>query len=79
MGLGVNDKVNSFGVTVFAGWGSADSYLYMIVGFRYGKKHFVKIVTSLVTVLLKMTLCLCIYFVFILSLLKIDTLKPGIF
>ena len=29
------------------------------------KKHFVKIVTSLVTVLLKMTLCLCIYFVFI--------------
>ena len=28
------------------------------------KQHFVKIVTSLVTVLLKMTLCLCIYFVF---------------
>ena len=28
------------------------------------KKHFVKIVASLVTVLLKMTLCLCIYFVF---------------
>ena len=27
------------------------------------KKHFVKIVASLVTVLLKMTLCLCIYFV----------------
>ena len=34
------------------------------IGFRYGKKHFVKIVTSLVTVLLKMALCLCIYFVF---------------
>ena len=29
------------------------------------KKHFVKIVTSLVTVLLKITLRLCIYFVFI--------------
>ena len=28
------------------------------------KKHFIKIVTSLVTVLLTMTLCLCIYFVF---------------
>ena len=28
------------------------------------KKHLVKIVTSLVTVLLKMTLCVCIYFVF---------------
>ena len=28
------------------------------------KKYFVKIVISLVTVLLKMTLCLCIYFVF---------------
>ena len=44
------------------------------------KKHFVKIVTSLVTVLLKMTLCLCIYFVFtkkniILSLFKVDTLN----
>ena len=44
------------------------------------KKHFVKIVTSLVTFLLKMTLCLCIYFVFtkkpiILSLFKIDTLN----
>ena len=44
------------------------------------KKHFVKIVTSLVTVLFKMTLHLCIYFVFakkpiILSLFKIDTLN----
>ena len=29
-----------------------------------GKKHFTKIVTSLVTILLKMTLRLCIYFVF---------------
>ena len=28
------------------------------------KKHFVKIVTSLVTVLSKMALCVCIYFVF---------------
>ena len=28
------------------------------------KKHFVEIVTSLFTVLLKMTVCLCIYFVF---------------
>ena len=34
--------------------------LRQLVGFRYGKKHFVKIVTSLVAVLLKMTLCLCI-------------------
>ena len=44
------------------------------------KKHFVKIVASLVTILLKMTLCLCIYFVFtknsiIISLFKIDTLN----
>ena len=29
------------------------------------KKHFVKIVTSLVTVLFKMALYLCVYFVFI--------------
>ena len=35
-----------------------------LVGFRYGKKHFLKIVTGLVTVLLKMKLCLFIYFVF---------------
>ena len=43
------------------------------------KKHFVKIVTILVTVLLKMTLCLWIYFAFtkknILSLFKIHTLN----
>ena len=44
------------------------------------KKHFVKIVTSLVTVLFIRTLCLCIYFVFtkkniILSLFQIDTLN----
>ena len=44
------------------------------------KKHFVKMVTNLVSVLLEMTLCLCIYFVFtkkpiILSLFKIDTLN----
>ena len=44
------------------------------------KKHFVKIVTSLVTVLFKMILYICIYFVFtkkniILSLLKIDALN----
>ena len=44
------------------------------------KKHFVKVVTSSVTTLLKMILCLCIYFVFmknpiILNLLKIDTLN----
>ena len=42
--------------------------------------YFVKIVTRFVTVLLKMTLCLCIYFIFtknliILSLFKIDTLN----
>ena len=44
------------------------------------KRHFVKIVTSFVAVLLKMTLCLCIYFIFtkkpiILSLFKIDVLN----
>ena len=44
------------------------------------KNYFVKIVTRFVTVLLKMTLCLCIYFIFtknliILSLFKIDTLN----
>ena len=38
------------------------------------KKHFFKIVTSLVTVLLKMTLCLCTYFVFTLYF-NIDTLN----
>ena len=49
------------------------------------KKHFVKIMTIFVTVLLKMTLCLRICFVFtkkniILSLFKIDTLtSPRIF
>ena len=37
--------------------------LRQLVGFRYGKKHFEKIVKNLVTVLLSMTLCLCIYFV----------------
>ena len=44
------------------------------------KNDFIKIVTSFVTVLLKMILCLCIYFVFtkkpiILNLFKIDTLN----
>ena len=44
------------------------------------EKHFVKIATSFVTVFLKMTLCLCIYFIFtkkiiILNLFKIDTLN----
>ena len=44
------------------------------------KKYFIKIVTSLVTVLLNITLCLCIYFVLtkkniVLSLFKIDTLN----
>ena len=44
------------------------------------KKHFVKIVASFVTVLFKMTLCFCIYFVFtkktiLLSQFKIDTLN----
>ena len=48
------------------------------------KKHLVKIVTSLVTVLLKMTLGLCIHFEFvkqniILSLFKIDKASPCIF
>ena len=33
------------------------------------KKHFVKIVTILVAVLLKMTFCLCIFFVFTKNLL----------
>ena len=52
--------------------------LRQLVGFRYGKKHFFKIVKSLVTVLFKMTLHLCLYFAFtknpiILSLFKIDT------
>ena len=36
----------------------------LVVGFRYEEQHFVKIVTSLVTVLFKMKLYLCIYFVF---------------
>ena len=46
-----------------------------------GKKHFVKMVTSLVTILLKMMLRLCIYFVFtkktplFSSLFKIYTLN----
>ena len=54
------------------------------VGLRYEKKeHFVEIVTSLVAVLLKMTLLLCIYIVFTkklitLSLFNIDTLNFGI-
>ena len=39
-------------------------FLRQLVGFRYGKKHFVKIVTSFVTVLFKMTLYICIYFAF---------------
>ena len=44
------------------------------------KFFFVKIETSLVKVLLKITLCLCIYFVFkkrtfFLILFKIDTIK----
>ena len=40
--------------------------LRQLAGFRYEKKrHFVKIVTSLVTVLFKMTLYLFIYFAFI--------------
>ena len=56
-----------------------------LVGFRYGKKHFVKTVTSLVAVLLNMTLCLFMHFEFAqkkrtrkkkhLSLFKIDTLN----
>ena len=32
--------------------------------FQIWKNNFVKIVTSFVAVLLKMTLCLCIYFIF---------------
>ena len=48
-----------------------------------GKKRFVKIVTSLVTVSLKMALCLCIYLVFskniILSLFKIDILNATMY
>ena len=38
--------------------------LRQLVGFRYGKKHVVKILKSLVTVSFKMTLHLCIYFPF---------------
>ena len=50
------------------------------MGSHIKKKHFVEIVTTLVTVLVKKTLCLCIYFSFakkllILSLFKIDTLS----
>ena len=46
----------------------------------HGKNCFVKIVTSLVNVLLKMTVCLCIYFFFtknlmILSVFKFETLN----
>ena len=33
---------------------SVEEYLKVALGFRYGKKHFVKIVASLVTVLFKM-------------------------
>ena len=40
------------------------------------KKHFVKIMTNLVAVLLKMILCFCIYFVFTSKkLFKIDKLN----
>ena len=37
--------------------------LRQLVGFRYGKKHFVKIVIVLVRVLLKLLLCSCICFI----------------
>ena len=50
----------------------------LLVGFRYGKNHFVKIMTIFVTFLLKMTLCLCICFVFTknpLSVFQIDILN----
>ena len=48
------------------------------------KKHFVKIVTSLVRVLLKLTLCSCMCFIItkkniILSLFKTDTLNFTIY
>ena len=53
--------------------------LRQLVGFRYEEKHFVKIVTSLVTVLFKMKLymyILCIYQkAIVLSLFEIDTLN----
>ena len=38
--------------------------LRQLAGFRFEKKYFAKIVTSLVRVLLKMTLYICISFVF---------------
>ena len=37
--------------------------LMVVGGFRYGKKHFVKIVTSLVRVILELTLCSGICFI----------------
>ena len=47
------------------------------------EKIIVKIVANLATVLLKMTLCLCIYFVFtkspLLSLFEIDTLNVTVY
>ena len=50
-----------------------------LVGFRLGKKYFVKIVTSFAKALLKIALCIFIYFVFIktiiLSLFEIDALN----
>ena len=58
--------------------------IYNVIARKYGnvtvndfRKHFVKIVTSLVRVLLRIALCLCIYFAFtknviILNLFKID-------
>ena len=59
--------------------------IYNVIARKYGnvtavkdfRKHFVKIVTSLVRVLLRIALCLCIYFaltknVIILNLFKID-------
>ena len=41
----------------FSATESTEISLRYLVGFRCGKKHFVKIVTSLVMVFLKMTLC----------------------
>ena len=55
-------------------------YYKVACGVQMWKKHFVKIVTSFVTVfLLKMTLCLCLLYIYkkpiILSLFKIGTLN----
>ena len=68
-------KSSFFVITLPCWWNLSKSFKMMrsfqvklllrwLVGFRFGNKYFAKIVTSLVTVLLKMTLCICISSVF---------------